>query len=87
MIEAVFAYIHFVLEVVVYNADDTGQWNISGSFSQSVYSCVNSRDACFDGREGVGCGQVVVVVSVKIEVQLWITRDHIQAEIIGFLLV
>ena len=36
---------------------------------------------------GVGSGQVIVVVGMKIEIQFRIAGDHIQAEIIGLLLV
>ena len=71
------------VEVVVQNSLHARQRCVAGSFSESVHSRVNALEAAEHSCRHVGDGQVVVVVSVEVEVERRVTPAHFAEETHG----
>ena len=67
--------------MVVQHGQHTGEGGVTGPFAQPVDGAVYALDAGESGGEGVGRGQVVVVVGMEIESQVGIAAPHGPAEL------
>ena len=65
---------HF--EMVVQHTEETGDRSVSGTFAEPVHSGVHSPCAGLDRRCGIGHGEVVIIVSVEVEMPIREFRNH-----------
>ena len=76
LVEHVFGDTRRSLHLVVQHGQYTGEGGVPGSFAQAVDGTVHPLYAGKGGREGVGRGQVVVVVGMKVEPQVGVAATH-----------
>ena len=72
----------FHSQLVFQNGKHTAERSVSCTFAQAVQRGMNAIDSGTDGRIDIGNGQVIIVVSVEIKLQIRIAGHHILAIIV-----